>query len=132
MEGTLTFLIGLSAWAAVLLRWWSQRDDWLRKKFAVSLKDWRDQTNQAELLYYVAEDLTADLSKELGVPNRTLKQQYREQAAKKRGQDPRWELMQPARLRATLSKIETRERHLESGFRLRFRRRRRKSHHQEA
>ena len=130
MEGPLAFLIavaGLSGWGAVFIQWWSQRDDWLRANFAVSLKDWRDHVRQSEVLYDVAEELAAALSRKSDVPTRALKQRYREQSAKKFGQDPRLELMRPSQLRATLRKIENRERLLETGFRLRFPSRRRKS-----
>ena len=130
MEGPLALLIavaGLSGWGAVFIQWWSQRDDWLRANFAVSLKDWRDHVRQSEVLYDVAEELAAALSQKSDVPTRALKQRYREQSAKKFGQDPRLELMRPSHLRATLRKIENRERLLETGFRLRFPSRRRKS-----
>ena len=130
MEGPLALLIavaGLSGWGAVFIQWWSPRDDWLRAKFAVSLKEWRDHVKQSEVLYDVAHELAAALSLESGVPTRTLKKQYREQSAKNFGQDPRLELMRPSHLRATLKKIENRERLMETGFRLRFPSRRRKS-----
>lgn len=128
MENPIAILVAFAAcsgWAAVLLQWWSHRDDWMRAKFNLSLKEWRAQTEQARILYGVAEELSIALGQERNVAHQTLKQQFREASAKKLGQDPQLELLQPWRLRATLRKIEGRMQHLDVGLRFRFPRRRR-------
>jgi len=135
METTLAIVIALSAcsgWAAVILQWWSQRNDWLRAKFVVSLDDWRKQTEQTRILYEVAEDLCFALSQERGVPHQTLKRDFREQAAKKLDSDCQLDLLAPWRLRATLRKIEGRKQHLEAGLRLYFPKRKRIAHQKAA
>jgi len=128
METPLAIVIAFSAcsgWAAVILQWWSQRNDWIRAKFSLSLDDWRDQTEQTRILYQVAEEFSVALGQELGVAHQTLKQQFRERAAQKLGLDSRLEILQPWRLRATLRKIEGRKQHLDVGLRFRFPKRKR-------
>lgn len=130
MENLLAPVVALttcSGWAAVVVQWWSQCDDWTRAKFIRSLEEWRAQVEQTRILYDVAEELAIALGEELGVSHETLKRKFREESARKFRQEPVLDLLEPWCLRTTLRKIESRKRQLDLGQRFRVPRRGRAS-----